>query len=185
MLSGFCCVLVVGLLTACGRKAGPVENAARILGPTITHLAPDLGCAFAMGLRYQEPEFAVWVGGSGSGELGGKFSGGDEIVNPAPPQPICKFEGSLLGVALECRTTGGKSGTIKIGTETFQLERGALFLVSTSGAKPQVRQMALTKLNLQPEGPLLSGDGVGDYLRELAKTDPEIQRFWHSVSTVN
>ncbi len=72
---------------------------------------------------------------------------------------------------------------MRIGGQAFLLERGALFLISASGARPVIRQTALSKLNLEPGRPLMSGKGAVEYLCHLAKTDPDIRAFWRSATT--
>jgi len=115
--------------------------------------------------------FAMWVGEAGGGRLAGEAQ-----------ETICTYEGTVGGVAVECHTPDGRAGTVKIGEERFDLTKGAVFLVAKSGAKSQVKQMRLASLNLKPEGSLTPEDMTYDYLRELARTDPEIRAFWAEAS---
>ncbi len=66
-----------------------------------------------------------------------------------PPQQVCAFHDTLARVPIDCTTTDGKTGTSKIANEAFDLEQGALFLVSSTASKPAIEQLALSRLNLR------------------------------------
>jgi hypothetical protein len=67
-----------------------------------------------------------------------------------------------------CRTSDGKTGTLVIDGQQYELAKGALFLVSTKGDKTAVQQLShdLAQFNPDKEG-----------LERLAKEDPDVARF--------
>jgi hypothetical protein len=132
-----------------------------------------------MGLRShsgtnQEPVFMVWLGEQGGGEIGG--------ASEVPPKDaslrIQKFEGSLAGIKITCRTTDGKNGSVSLGDQTFELDKGGLFLVSKTGPEVAIKQMMLARMNLRPEGSLRLDQMTNEYFRRMAKTDSEFRAFW-------
>lgn len=139
--------------------------------------------SIAAGLCFQipaamTPAFAVWVGEGG----GGSISGRTEVLTQEPLQRVCHYTGTLAGVPIECRTPDGKTGTIKVGSQSFELAQGALFLVSKAGTNVVVKQTQITKLNLRPDGTLPTETLTIEFLRELARTDPELQAFWNPAA---
>lgn len=76
------------------------------------------------------------------------------------------------GRQVECRiaTRDGSTGPVTINGKSFNLAQGALFLVSTTGAQTQVRQLKRDFVKLEP----------GD-LMHLAKNDQEIRTFFTNV----
>lgn len=169
-------------LSACRRNQTPPTGVG-VWGPTSYTIAsadvskPSLPGveqgSIAIGVCYQgnasEPAFCVWLGEGG----GGHISGRTETLAQAPSQRVCTFSGTLARVSVECQTTDGKIGTIKIEGESFKLEQGPLFLVSTTATKPVIKQLPLARLNLTP----------GTYptiesLRALAGSEPDIRTFW-------
>jgi hypothetical protein len=52
-----------------------------------------------------------------------------------------------------------------------------LFLVSTTGPKPAVKQLQLSKLNLKPEGNLSHDQITSERMQAVAKTDTDIRTF--------
>jgi hypothetical protein len=174
-------VLMVSL-AACGRKQTFAASTG-LWGPTsYSILTPSTGKLPAPGVEQgsvlvgyahwpgrSEAAFAVWVGAAG----GGGCSGFTEPAADSPSQRVCVFKGHVAKIPVECRTADAKSGKIKIGDGTFQLEQGALFLVSTAAEKPVILQLPLSHLNLKGgEHPDLDG------LRALAANDPVISAFW-------
>jgi len=91
-------------------------------------------------------------------------------------------------VAVECYTPDGKTGKVSFirqPSQSFQsdplgydLAQGRLFLVSTEGAEPRVKQLPLAKLNLKPDGTLSQREMTTEVLQGLAKTDPELRAFF-------
>ena len=119
----------------------------------------------------------VWAGVGGGGQIAGKT----DVSAQNPALQTDKFEGTLASVQITCQTTDGKTGTVTLGSETFQLEQGALFLISKNGPAPTIKQMKLARLNLKPEGTLTLAQMTHDYFRNLAKSDPDIQAFWSAA----
>jgi hypothetical protein len=71
-------------------------------------------------------------------------------------------------VEWRAETADGKTGVIAINKTEYDLADGRLFLVSTVGGKPQVRQLKRDSFGSQQ-----GGEG----LRILAKDDPEVRQF--------
>jgi hypothetical protein len=67
-----------------------------------------------------------------------------------------------------CRTSDGKTGTLVIDGQHYELAKGALFLVSTKGGKTAVQQLSR---DLAPFNPDKKG------LERLAKEDLDVARF--------
>jgi len=132
-----------------------------------------------MGLRpigkEQEPVFMIWVDEAG----GGQFAGTTDVS----PERGQRFDGTVAGVPFTCLIPEQKPGTLKLGTDSFQLEQGGLFLISKSGSSLRIKQMSLAKLNL-PTGENFSASKLNnEYFRGLAKADPDIQAFWNESSS--
>jgi hypothetical protein len=70
--------------------------------------------------------------------------------------------------AWRCRTSDGKTGTLVIDGQQYDMAKGALFLVSTKGGKTEVQQLSR---DLAPFNPDKEG------LERLAKEDPDVARF--------
>ena len=121
--------------------------------------------------------FVVWVGEAGGGSLAART----ELAAKGTHERACIYNGALADVALECRTSDGKTGTVKIGGAAYELDKGALFLVSKTGGEPRVKQLKLAVLNLKPEGTLSPDQMTHEYLRGLAKTNPEIKEFFSAT----
>ena len=71
-----------------------------------------------------------------------------------------------------CATKDGRTGGVSINDKTFDLDQGALFLVSTISGQTQVRQLKREVLQ--------SG---GRDLKDLAKNDQEIRYFFASFAS--
>lgn len=169
-------------VSGCGRK--PTHPAGTgIWGPaSYATITPSTGKPPAPGVEQgsalvgychwtgrSEAAFAVWVGEDGGG---GCSSFTEPLPNSASDR-VCVYQGNIAKLPVECRTADARTGTIRIGDSTFQLEQGGLFLVSTVAEKPVIRQLPLSHLNLQGrEHPTLDG------LRALAANDPVISGFW-------
>jgi hypothetical protein len=80
------------------------------------------------------------------------------------------------GVNVSCFTPDAKTGLVQIGSETYRLEDGALFLVSDTGKVKQLNLLA--KLNLKPAGARTVNQITTEELQELAKSDPDIRGFF-------
>ena len=70
-------------------------------------------------------------------------------------------------VDCRCATRDGKTGTVAINGANYDLARGAIFLVSTTGAQTRVCQLERDTTKLEVDG-----------FRELAKSDQEIRGFF-------
>jgi hypothetical protein len=83
------------------------------------------------------------------------------------------------GISTMCFTPDAKTGLVQIGSETYRLEDGALFLVSDTGTKVRVKQLnLLAKLNLKPAGARTVDQITTEELQGLAKNDPDIRGFF-------
>jgi len=125
--------------------------------------------------------FVIWSDGTGGG-MGAGGMGGRKL-QPGETRRGVKYEGSVTSrdgrsVNVECHTPDGKTGTVKIGEEAFELTRGGFFLVATSGAKPKVKQLKLDKLDLKPMGSRTHDDITAQTLGALAESDPDIGSFF-------
>jgi len=123
----------------------------------------------------------VWSDGTG-GSFGSRGMGGVPLQAGETRRGV-KYEGHLSGrdgriVNVECYTPDGKTGTVKIGDEAYELAQGTLFLISTSGAKPKVKQLKSDKLDLKPMGSRTVDEITSQTLEALAKTDPDIRAFF-------
>ncbi len=72
-------------------------------------------------------------------------------------------------VEWECETTDGKTGKMIINGSSFELAKGALFLVSTQGGKVEVRQFQRDLLKVKPDQ---------ESLERLLKDDPDVGSFF-------
>jgi hypothetical protein len=91
-------------------------------------------------------------------------------------------EARLANVPLKFSETDGVGSPLNIGDEKFDLAKGKLFLVAKHGAKQDVKQLPVAKLNLQPEGTLSLAQMTVEYFRKLAKEDPDIRAFWDEAA---
>jgi hypothetical protein len=66
----------------------------------------------------------------------------------------------------------GKTGTVRIDDQDFDLENGSLLLIETSGPKPAVKQL---------QGQTLKPDR--EFLKKIAVEDAEINAFFESAGT--
>jgi hypothetical protein len=108
---------------------------------------------------------AVTLWSDGGGNFGASWDRSRKLI---------KYEGKLRArdgreYPVQCLTADGKTGSVTIDGQTFQLDNGALFLIATAGAKTTVKQ--LQRGPLKPEK---------DALRDMALTDPEIKSFFEA-----
>ena len=141
------------------------------------------------GIDNAEVDFGIWGEGaalviwSDAGcSLGGSGMANREL-EPGETRKGVKYEGDVTSKdgkswKVACYTRDGKTGTVKIGDQAFDLAGGRLFLVSTRGASPKVKQLKQDKLNLMPEGAQTVNQITRDSIRELGKTDPVIKAFF-------
>ena len=77
-------------------------------------------------------------------------------------------------VKIRVATRDGETATVVIGDAQYDLAKGSLFLVATSGDKPRIRQL---KLKASTPKSL-----SGDTLKDFAESEPAIARFWRGDS---
>jgi len=109
------------------------------------------------------------------------FAADDDIEAAAVAPGVMLPDGvseAELAAFLSDAKHNGKAGTVKIGSEAYELANGAVFLVLKTDGKPKVQQLKLTALNLKPEGTLSPDQMTHEYLRGLARTSPEINGFF-------
>lgn len=140
--------------------------------------------SYAMGIWQTKgsnavPAFAVWVGTGGGGNV--RFVEVPSRTPSATRRDNDLYFG-LADVPVEFHTIDGKNGPVKIGNDSFDLANGALFLVAKQGAKLEVKQMNIAKLNMKPAGTHTLAEMQTEYWRELAKTDPELRAFWEAAA---
>jgi hypothetical protein len=101
------------------------------------------------------------------------LSGSSRLLPPVATKPEgFVFEGQHRraddrAIGCRCATKDGRTGTVTINDETFELAQGAFFLVSTTGGQTRVRQMKRDTSKLGRED-----------LMDLAKHDQEIRDFF-------
>jgi len=104
-------------------------------------------------------------------------SSGSNFLPPITTKPEgFVFEGHHRGpdgrhIDCRCATTDGRTGAVTINDKTFDLDQGALFLVSTISGQTQVRQLKREILR-----------SAGEDLRNLAKNDQDIRDFFASFA---
>ena len=84
----------------------------------------------------------------------------------------------LGNVAAKFHAFSNEKDLVTIDRKSFALAKGGLFLVANLAGKLEVKQLPLSKLNLQPSGTNSPGQISADYLRTLATTDTDISAFW-------
>jgi len=115
--------------------------------------------------------FVVWSDGAGG-------SHGTLPRQPGDPKGSARYQGKVGNHTVECLTTDGKTGKVKIDDTSYDLSDGPLFLVSTQDQKPRIKQLALSKLNLIPDGKLTSEQITLEHLEGIGKSDPDIRQFF-------
>lgn len=115
--------------------------------------------------------FVVWSDGAGG-------SHGTLPRQPGDPKGSARYQGKVGSHTVECLTTDGKTGKVKIGDASYDLGDGPLFLVSTQDQKPRIKQLALSKLNLMPDGKLTSDQITLEHLEGIGKSDADIRQFF-------
>lgn len=115
--------------------------------------------------------FVVWSDGAGG-------SHGTLPRQPGDPKGSARYQGKVGSHTVECLTTDGKTGKVKIGDTSYDLGDGPLFLVSTQDQKPRIKQLALSKLNLIPDGKLTSDQITLEHIEGIGKSDPDIRQYF-------
>jgi hypothetical protein len=140
--------------------------------------------SYAMGLWQTNgsnavPAFAVWVGTGGGGHV--RFAEVPSRTRSATRRDYDLFL-ELADVPVEFHTADGKEGPVKIGNDSFDIANGALFLVAKHGAKLEVKQMNIAKLDVKPAGTHTLEELKTEYWRAFAKADPDIRAFWEAAA---
>jgi hypothetical protein len=123
-----------------------------------------------IGLYADTPVLVVWSDGQG-----GSFNASwDRTRNAVHYEGAFRSRGGR-NVAVQCYTSDGKTGSVTIGDETFELGNGSLFLVASSGTKTVVKQLRrdLSKLGTDSDG-----------YHANATTDDEIKTFFEQPGGV-
>ena len=110
--------------------------------------------------------FVIWADvrmGSGSwgGAAKGAFARGEK-------------QGEQEFVRWEWKPEGGTTGTLMLNEEPYVLEKGTLFLVSTRGGQPRVKQLDKDLSVLKDK----QFEQFVESLKALAKSDKEISEFF-------
>jgi hypothetical protein len=80
-------------------------------------------------------------------------------------------------IAWSCRTRDGTGGTVTADGQSFDLRKGAVFLVSTNDKKTTVEQLSVDMSKLQgASGP--GGTPMREKLQALGNTEPRIAEFF-------
>jgi hypothetical protein len=167
-------LLVAALLCGCGSNSPPAWGVRTVDWSKSTADEPTMpGIDHAdvrIGLYANSPTLVVWSDGQG-----GSFSASWDRTRKA-----VHYEGAFtsrggLNVAVHCYTSDGKTGSVTIGDETFELGSGSLFLVASNGTKTVVKQ-------LRRDLSKLGSDSAG--FQANAMTDSEIKAFFEQPRAV-
>ena len=164
--------LVITLCCGCGTSTAPRAAAKRdVLGdvavwnsPEKSNPAPGIDYAAVTYYLWNDSlVFALWTDSDNNygerGFAGDHLRGHIEFRNPARK------------VKFDCNTPDGKSGSLTVDDQQFDLSKGSLILVSTSGGTVRFKQ-------LKREGmAAVLPDGTREGFQKL-KTDPEIAKFF-------
>ncbi len=115
--------------------------------------------------------FVIWTDGKPG-------TRGTEPRKHGDPHGSARYHCMIGNLSVDCLTTDGKTGKVKIGDQSYDLSDGRLILLATKGEKPRVKQLALAKLDLKPEGKRSDDQVTLEQLQDLAKTDPDILAFF-------
>jgi hypothetical protein len=141
------------------------------------------------GIDNAEVDFGIWGDGAALviwSDAGCELGGGgmaNRQLEAGETRKGVKYEGDVRSKdgrswKVSCYTRDGKTGAVKIGDQTFDLADGALFLLSTRGDRPRVKQLKQAKLDLTPEGSRTVSQIEMPAIRELGKSDPDIKAFF-------
>ena len=167
-------LLFAPLLTGCGSDSPPGWGVRTVDWSQLTADKPTVPgidhAAVHIGLYANSPVLVVWSDGQG-GSLNASWDRSRKAVH---------YEGAITSrrgrnVAVQCYTSDGKTGSVTIGDETFELGSGSLFLVASSGTKTVVKQVRrdLSKLGSDSEG-----------FQTNAMADAEIKAFFEQPRAV-
>src|SRR5262249_8615817 len=97
--------------------------------------------------------------------VAGRCSGRSEISGPTSEGRLRTVDGRQI--AWSCRTQDGRDGTVTVDGQSFDLAKGAMFLVSAREIGTKVEQLAVDKSKLQ-------GGNVEDKMNAAGETEPRI-----------
>ena len=167
-------LLFAAMLIARGAKSPPGLGVRSTSWSRLTADKPTVPgidrAAVRIGLYANSPVLVVWSDGGGGG-----FDASWDWTRKA-----VHYEGTFTSrggrdLAVHCYTSDGKTGSVTIGDETFELGNGSLFLLSSSGTKTVVKQLRrdLSKLGSDSEG-----------FQTNAMADAEIKAFFEQPCAV-
>jgi hypothetical protein len=93
-----------------------------------------------------------------------------------PVGPSCSSHGSWREggggreIAWSCRTKDGTNGTVTVDSQSFDLSKGGLFLVSTNGSQTKVEQLDVDVSKFR-DGP------AWEHSRALVEAEPRVAEF--------
>jgi hypothetical protein len=137
-----------------------------------TSEVPGITTASVSFCRYGEKcAAAFWLDGHG-GSLGAHRENDRNAVH---------FEGQGVGrdgrtIALECMTADGTTGNARIDGQSFDLSKGALFLISTADGATAVKQLRRDLSALKPDT---------NALQSTAANDAEVRSFFEMHAQVD
>lgn len=119
-----------------------------------------------------QPVVTFWTsGGSGLASTADSSSGGTRFSTSRTLSDSTEFE-------LSCVTVDGKTGTVQIAGQKFDLADGSLFLVASPDDKVIVRQLAL-KLPERPSAfDSAAGQEYSSTLQRIAREEAQIRDFF-------
>lgn len=162
------------------RDSGREGASLGICGPISYSAGPKPGveqgtAALGVDSRSSNVIFAVWVGEGGGGSIRVRN------VPARTPGTLLRdheLDALLADVPVSFQTTDEEFGPVKIGSDSFDLAKGTLFLVAKRDARFVVQQMDLAKLDAIPDGKLNAAALTPEYFRQLAERDADIMAFW-------
>lgn len=96
--------------------------------------------------------------------------GGGSGVSSGPAKMVVTGSqryGDAPSIEWRCETTNGKTGTVTLGGQNYELAKGGMFLVDMTGDNPAVTQLTREIASIKSKAEL----------EALAKTDAEIKKF--------
>lgn len=182
--SASCLIALAWCLQGCGERGSKGFGNKEISWGT-----REPGKTPIQGIDEAEVDFGTWGEGAALAvwsdrgcSLGASGMGGREL-QPGEERKGVKYEGSIKGDGgstwrIECQTPDGKTGRFTIGDECFDLKGGALFLVSTRGPTPKVKQLRLAALKVAPEGEIPVTKVTVESLQAIARIEGDIRSFF-------
>lgn len=97
---------------------------------------------------------------------------------PGDPRGSARYFGTVGNQPFECLTLDGKTGTVTLGEQSYELADGRLILVSTQSDALVVKQLEPIKLNVKPDGSMPWEQVTLEHLEKIAETDADIRAFF-------